>query len=463
MKIYKILYNIAAFVILTWAFIDGLSSSIDFLTLRISLILTAIVTFIYLILHRVQRKEFAEAGIKYTGPSTSVKLSTVGTIVGLWLPIILNSFGFNNDSSDQTSLCQDLNIDSEKFNILVIPFTNLSNSISNKNSTEAFYQNLYQNLPRNEFQISYCDKRKNKFISNEEITEIGKHNNVDMVVFGATEVYPSKKDSTHMTINFAMIPKDTLSAFGLQSSRMENLTDLYRVEGNANYSNIILWCRMNYLTVNARYSEANNFIDANLENFNKSDAFYTARGMVYLGINENEKGIKAFEKALEINPSNIFCRSALIKCYSFLNQDQKAVSTAQEKLSILSKSGSLTRFSYAKSLTLIGNHEEALKQLDTLILTDTLIYIYAYNTARIYLITGDYEKSLKYSDISMNLANDDEELSEASALSAANGYYLKQYKKMCSDIQHVNQQTIENYKGEPRIILSYIKDICQNY
>lgn len=246
MKKYNLLSIIILSIIAGFAFLDGLSSSIDFLNVSRSLILSIIVILFYILLFILQKREY----VNFKGNSTTVNLSTLGILLSFWIPLILKPKSVAILDQNPT-VSENYNPifkskDDGYLNILIKPFESPQNCNKRIVKYESFIENCINNIILRydlpiRVKVLDCNFSDTTYIFNEMMVDnynsleqkvikdfdIGLYNGADIVLSG----YQSLLNKDSLKSEFSVRKIDFLhfdhAIFNMSHSNSSGLSNQY--------------------------------------------------------------------------------------------------------------------------------------------------------------------------------------------------------------------------------------------
>lgn len=187
---------IFAVILGVFAGIDGLSSSIDFLTFEISVISSIVILLFWISLKITSKKRLLKIkldnGKKLTavGYSKKIDFFVYGSLLALWIPILIKSIQSENKVTETPSFSNTAIFnDTTKFNLLLLPLHPDKECDVIQTNFEYQLIERYQELmvkEKSNFEFKFFELGKCP-ITSQEAFEIAKKKGADLIIWGNYE------------------------------------------------------------------------------------------------------------------------------------------------------------------------------------------------------------------------------------------------------------------------------------
>ena len=185
---------------------------------------------------------------------------------------------------------------------------------------------------------------------------------------------------------------DLLAALVQQQNGLENLSNQFLQTGIDQY-------------LNKKYEEAAKSFEAAIAiDPQSSYSGVTTQHLVqtYLKLEDTDKAIETYEKALDRNPSNADLHSAAAQLYY---SEERYDESAQHYRSAMELVPSATnRYSYGEALLKVGNYSESEIQFNQVKRLDPKSYAGDYGLGKMYAQSGDYDSAIKHFEAALELS-----------------------------------------------------------
>ncbi|BBO88355.1 tetratricopeptide repeat protein [Desulfosarcina ovata] len=121
----------------------------------------------------------------------------------------------------------------------------------------------------------------------------------------------------------------------------------------------------------------------------------------YLKLEDTDKAIETYEKAISRNPSDIDLRSKLGQLY--YSEERYEESVEQYRTAMELYSNAETRYSYGEALLKVNNYSEAEYQFSQVKRLDPSSYAGDYGMGKMFAQSGEYEKAIEHFEAALKL------------------------------------------------------------
>jgi tetratricopeptide (TPR) repeat protein len=187
---------------------------------------------------------------------------------------------------------------------------------------------------------------------------------------------------------------DLLAALVQQQNGLENLSNQFLQTGIDQY-------------LNKKYEEAAKSFEAAIaiapqSSYNAETTQHLVQ--TYLKLEDTDKALETYEKAIDRQPSNADLHAAVAQLYY---SEERYEESVQHYRSAMENDPSVTnRYSYGEALLKIGNYSEAEVQFNQVKRLDSESYAGDYGLGKMYAQSGDYESAIKHFETALELSPD---------------------------------------------------------
>jgi len=365
------IYYVIGIVFLFFSFIDGVSSSVEFITFPIAIWGTIIIILLILLLFYFPKFKWKIGGdnnITVTKFKKKPYLFLVACLVGLWIPICINH---KKEASNNLTKVKFNSIfhnnDSTSFNVLILDFEDFRTKQTNCIG-RSILENLNNVSANSDLSLflnnQYADSIKNPR-SRKDAEQIQNNHNADLIIYGLANNVTTDCTGAELVFRYS-ISDDVISKLGSvisarsfkHDSNYDNTNTIEIEQDSLKINSITLrkWVKAlinvkaenpnkAFLELDEILKNSNNYIQLKsdtikgekyiviTEKKNKSNRFI-AIGQTYFNLRQYEKALIVYDSAISLFPDEKVFYQNRGAIYSELGQYNKSLKDFDKYISL---------------------------------------------------------------------------------------------------------------------------------